>query len=165
MAKNSEEQKELSKDQAVSVNPERVAELEKLLAESREALTSSEREKQELKQGLEEEKKAREDLILENRKLDEHAAQMEESEQLRQKSEKRRKVIIAEDGPNGKRDVFIGIQGVAYQIKRGVEVEIPESVYSVLSSAGYTVYDEVGEGDDVEYVPRFVPRFNFRIVE
>lgn len=148
-----------------SKNADRVAELEKQLAASQAALNDSEHERGLLKQGLEDEKKAREELELENTKLDEHAAQMEKSEQKRQRAEKKRKIIIAEGANGVNDDVFVSVQAVPYLVKRGVEVEVPESVYQTLKTSAYSVYDEVGDGDDIEYKERKVPRFNISVVE
>lgn len=164
-----------------------LSELKKQLAEKETALAESESENSnlthELKQSqfthnglvaenrrlvgdLENEKYAREELEAENRKLDEHAAQVEKSEQSRQKKERRIKINIAEgEGAEGKDDVFVSVQAVPYQIKRGVDVEVPESAYMVLKDAAYTVYDEFRDGDEIEYRERQVPRFNFRIIE
>lgn len=50
--------------------------------------------------------------------------------------EKKVKIKLFLDGDKYKDDVFVGINGRTYQIKRGVEVEVPESVAKVLEDSG-----------------------------
>lgn len=48
---------------------------------------------------------------------------------------KKVKVKLFRDGKDYKDDVFVGINGVSYQIKRGIEVEIPLKVAQLLDRA------------------------------
>ncbi|MBI9110322.1 hypothetical protein [Maridesulfovibrio ferrireducens] len=141
-------------------------ELKKKLAEAKAALKSADEEKAKLECDLDQEKKAREEAEAENRKLDDHVAKLEGSELERQKAEEKVKIFIAEgEGAEGRDDVFVGAQGISYQIKRGVEVKVPMSVYNILNDSAYTAYEESGDGEDIEYVARAVPRYNIRVVE
>ncbi|WP_319759562.1 hypothetical protein [Maridesulfovibrio sp.] len=159
-----------SKDQAKveALTPEEVAELRQQLAEKEEALQQSEGARAMLSTELELEKSAREKLEAENRKLDKHAAQVEKSELKRLQNEKKVTIHIAEgEGADGKDDVFASVNAVPYQIKRGVDVQVPKSIYKVLRDAEYTsreVYDE-GDGNGVTYRERQVPRYNIRVVD
>ncbi len=150
--------------QETAVDSETV-ELKKQLEEARAALKAVGDEKVKLEGDLELEKKARAEAEAENRKLDEHVAKIEGSELERQKAEEKIKIMIAEgEGPEGRDDVFVGVQGVGYQIKRAVEVKVPRSVYDTLQNAASTVYEDNGDGEDVNLVARSVPRYNVRIV-
>jgi hypothetical protein len=42
--------------------------------------------------------------------------------------------------PDESSDVYVGVNGVGYQIQRGVEVTVPEPVLKVLEDAVQTVY-------------------------
>ncbi|MDC7704038.1 hypothetical protein [Vogesella indigofera] len=64
--------------------------------------------------------------------------------------------IAKEKGNAG--DVFIGANGVGYQVKRGVNVEVPEVVVNILRDAISLEYDP----DTME--PREVPSYPFSIV-
>ena len=44
-------------------------------------------------------------------------------------------VKLFKDNERYKSDVFVGINGKSYQIKRGVEVEVPESVAKILEQS------------------------------
>lgn len=46
------------------------------------------------------------------------------------------KIKLFLDGDKYKDDVFVGVNGRTYLIKRGVEVEVPESVAKVLEDSG-----------------------------
>lgn len=76
--------------------------------------------------------------------------------------EKRVKLTIHEqEGSAGKQDVPVSVNGYAYQIKRGIEVEVPESVIHVLENAVMTVF-EPGEKAGT-FVERNVRRFSFQV--
>lgn len=51
------------------------------------------------------------------------------------KGEKMVKIRLFKDGKAYVDDVFVGVNGKTYQIKRGVEVEVPESVAEVLRNS------------------------------
>lgn len=61
----------------------------------------------------------------------------------KQKGEKRVKIRLYKDRGNFAQDVTVIVNGKAYLIQRGVEVEVPESVAEVLANAdeqrGYAV--------------------------
>ena len=65
------------------------------------------------------------------------------------KGEKRRKIIIdeVEGQPNYE---VVGVNGVIYQIQRGIETAVPESVVEVLKNAIATKYVKVKRSDGVE---------------
>lgn len=50
--------------------------------------------------------------------------------------ERKVKIKLFLDGDKYKDDVFVGVNGRTYLIKRGVEVEVPESVAKVLEDSG-----------------------------
>lgn len=41
------------------------------------------------------------------------------------------------DGDNAPTEVFVGLNGKAYRVGRGVEVEVPEGVYNILMRSKY----------------------------
>ena len=49
--------------------------------------------------------------------------------------EKRVKIKLFKDNDKYKDDVFVAVNGKSYLIKRGVEVEVPESVKEVLDNS------------------------------
>lgn len=49
--------------------------------------------------------------------------------------EKMVKVRLFKDNKNYQGDVFVGVNGKTYQIKRGVEVEVPDYVAEVLKNS------------------------------
>lgn len=51
------------------------------------------------------------------------------------KGEKMVKIRLFKDGKAYVDDVFVGVNGMTYQIKRGVEVEVPECVAEVLRNS------------------------------
>lgn len=55
-------------------------------------------------------------------------------------------------------DVFVGVNGRNFHIKRGIPVAVPPEVEQVLASAKQTVY----EGKDMR--PRKVPRHPYRVI-
>lgn len=50
-------------------------------------------------------------------------------------SEKRVKIRLPRAGEGQPQEQFVGVNGVGYRIKRGVEVEVPASVAEVLRNA------------------------------
>lgn len=64
--------------------------------------------------------------------------------------------IAKEKGENS--DVFVGFNGVGYQIKRGQNVEVPEGVLNVLRDAVTVEYDPE------TMQPQEVPSYPFNIV-
>jgi hypothetical protein len=72
------------------------------------------------------------------------------------------KIIIDEqDSSEGHDDVVVGVNGKAYKIKRGVEVELPLEVVEVLKNA---IQGKLVKGVDNEYEVRDMYRFAFREV-
>lgn len=71
-------------------------------------------------------------------------------------NEKRVKISIAESETDPF-DVFVSVNGKGYQIKRGMEVDVPQSVLHVLRNAVQTVYyvDEKSRALMERNVPRF----------
>lgn len=60
----------------------------------------------------------------------------------------------------GELDVFLAINGYAYQIKRGEPVEVPEEVIEVLQNAKQTLMS-FGQGGQV--ITRETPRYPFSV--
>lgn len=77
------------------------------------------------------------------------------------KPEKRVKIIIEEqDNHEGHSEVRIGVNGKIYQIQRGKEVSVPESVVGVLKNAIQTKRIQQPDGTEiVKDMPRFVWRY------
>lgn len=63
-------------------------------------------------------------------------------------------------------DVFVQVNGVSFQIKRDVEVDIPTPVLEALNNAVQTVYTQTKrpDGEGYDMVPRDVMRFPYRVV-
>jgi hypothetical protein len=75
--------------------------------------------------------------------------------------DKRRTVTIhVSDADGGDGDVFIGVNGVAYQIKRGAPVQLPEEVIGALQDAVITTYRS---GPDGKVKATHMPRFAFSV--
>lgn len=49
--------------------------------------------------------------------------------------------------PDESSDVYVGVNGVGFQIQRGMEVTVPEPVLKVLEDSIQTVYSEVNTAD------------------
>lgn len=76
-------------------------------------------------------------------------------------SGKRKTVTIYEqEGEAGRDDVFVGVNGVGYQIKRGKAVSIPVEVLHALDNAVQTIYDTLPSGQVIE---RSLKRFNYTV--
>lgn len=73
------------------------------------------------------------------------------------------KLTVQEDGtPGAEREIFVGVNGVGYRIKRGVEVEVPAEVVGVLRDAVKTVYStERSENGSSTMIARDVPVYPF----
>ncbi|RMH45463.1 MAG: hypothetical protein D6694_04655 [Gammaproteobacteria bacterium] len=57
--------------------------------------------------------------------------------------------------------VDVGVNGYAYRIRRGVEVQVPREVYGVLKNAKYTFFEH--DPETGENVPVEEPRFNIDV--
>jgi hypothetical protein len=71
-------------------------------------------------------------------------------------------VIEEQDGDENQGDVFVGLNGRAFLIQRGVEVTVPIGVLSILKNAIQTKLIQDIETREKKY--KDVPRFNVRIV-
>ena len=67
------------------------------------------------------------------------------------------KVMIHEqEGHEGQKDVFLGVNGRGILVKRGFEVDIPFSYYMVLKEAKYEIPVKADDGtDEIKIIPRF----------
>lgn len=73
------------------------------------------------------------------------------------------KIIVAEqEGEENQGDVFVSVNGVAYQIKRGFEVEVPVSVVEALKNAVATKMSQDAYTQAMTY--KDVPRFAFQVL-
>lgn len=72
------------------------------------------------------------------------------------KKEKMVKIRLFKDSNKYKNDLFVGVNGRTFLIKRGVEVEVPESVARVIEDAqaqeieAMRVMEELAEGSGAE---------------
>ncbi len=78
------------------------------------------------------------------------------------KMPKCRIVIHRQEGVIGQADVFIGINGYPYQIRRGDEVEVPKALLGILRDAIITTIEKDKDGNEVI---RNVPRFAFTVIK
>jgi len=66
--------------------------------------------------------------------------------------------------PGAEKDIFVGVNGVGYHIKRGAEVEVPREVVTVLEESVKTVYEQVrNEDGSTSMIPRDVPTYPFQV--
>ena len=73
-----------------------------------------------------------------------------------QKEKKFRVIINSQEGFEGKDDLKLGVNGRVFQVKRGFEVDLPESYLAVLKDAKYTIITKDDNGnEDIREVPRF----------
>jgi hypothetical protein len=73
------------------------------------------------------------------------------------------KIIISEsDGDDGQADVFLSVNGKAYTIKRGFEVEVPPEVVEVLEHAVTTKMVQNATTFEMSY--KNVPRYAYQVV-
>lgn len=78
--------------------------------------------------------------------------------------EKKVKIIIdQQEGEENQDRVFISVNGYAYSMQRGVELEVPESVVKVLETSIQTKMHQNPETGEITY--RDVPRFSFRKIQ
>lgn len=63
-------------------------------------------------------------------------------------------------------DVNVGVNGVAYQIKRDVPVSVPKSIVEVLKNATMTLYRQAkrSDGEGMELIPYEAMRYPFQIL-
>lgn len=62
------------------------------------------------------------------------------------KGEKKVKVTLPLlEGKNASQDVFVAVNFKSYRIRRGEEVEIPESVYNALMESNWAKNEEIRE--------------------
>jgi hypothetical protein len=61
------------------------------------------------------------------------------------------------DGENGREPVFVGLDGIGYQIPRGVPVNVPVELLEILDNAVQTVYESTG----TVARPREVKRYSY----
>lgn len=73
---------------------------------------------------------------------------------------KRIVTIHASDADGGDKAVFLGVNGVAYQIPRGKPYEVPVEVIEALKNAVVTQYKS---GNDGVVKPFDVPRYAFSV--
>lgn len=78
------------------------------------------------------------------------------------KMPKCRLIIHRQEGVIGQADVFVGVNGYAYTIRRGDEVEVPKMVLENLRNAVVTILTKDKDGNDVL---SNVPRFAFTVVQ
>jgi hypothetical protein len=73
------------------------------------------------------------------------------------------KIIISEsDGDDGQADVFLSVNGKAYTIKRGFEVDVPREVLEVLDHAITTKMIQNPTTFEMSY--KNVPRFPYQVI-
>ncbi len=76
-------------------------------------------------------------------------------------SGKKKTVTIHESDAEGGRDaVAIGLNGYMYQVPRGIPVEVPEELVSILENAKTSTYHPAGPGT-TELIERVFNRFAF----
>ncbi len=76
-------------------------------------------------------------------------------------SPKRVRVILDEGGEQDLPYVFISLNGVAYKVQRGVEVELPVELLEILDHAVMTV---MVKDQNNRYTPRKIMRFPYRVL-
>lgn len=86
----------------------------------------------------------------------------ESKPRMRSVGSERVKIVIDESGnPKDSQYVFVSINGRAYQIRRGVEVEVPVEILNVLNDA---VESRLIKDADDEWTTKSFLRFPFRKV-
>jgi hypothetical protein len=71
-------------------------------------------------------------------------------------SGKRVELTINQDsGENGREPVFVGLNGVGFQIPRGVPVNVPVELLEILDNAVQTVYESNGNTAQAREVKRY----------
>lgn len=71
---------------------------------------------------------------------------------------------VDKNARNSADPVYVGVNGVGYAIKRGVNVVVPKAVVEALRNAVETVYEQVGEGRNAQIVATEVPSYGFQIL-
>lgn len=86
-------------------------------------------------------------------------------DQLR--AEPKVKIKVHKTGrPEESADVYVGVNGIGFQIQRGVEVEVPLPVLKVLEDAIQTAYVETPTADGKsEYKPHPVQAYPFTRIQ
>lgn len=54
--------------------------------------------------------------------------------------------VHSQDKPGGKDDVFVGVNGEFFLLKRDVDIDVPEAVYHALNNAVMDLYDQKPDG-------------------
>lgn len=73
--------------------------------------------------------------------------------------------VVDSDDDTGAADVVVGVNGRAWQIKRGVEVSVPARVFFALENASGDKIDHVGRGEDIAEVVTKFKRFPVQVLE
>jgi hypothetical protein len=76
-------------------------------------------------------------------------------------------INVHPDGTKGaEKAIFVGLNGVGYRIKRGVDVQVPREVMLVLQESVKTVYEQVtNEDGSVRMEAREIPTYPFSVKE
>jgi len=77
----------------------------------------------------------------------------------RAKSSGRVSVIVDEGSDDDPSDVFLSVNGKAYQVQRGVKVDLPPEILEAMDNARTSQLVKTGNG---EYKLRDRPRFTYR---
>lgn len=86
--------------------------------------------------------------------------------QVAAKQKQRMRKIIIDEVEGETNSEVVGVNGVFYQIQRGVEVEVPESVVEVLRNAIGTRWVQTQRADGrVDLVPRSYSTIPWRLVD
>lgn len=73
-------------------------------------------------------------------------------------------IIIPESDEAGEDDfVPVGVNGVTFQLKRGVPIPAPLEVIEILDHCVYDKYDQTRDGNRGISVPRQVPKYPYRL--
>jgi len=75
--------------------------------------------------------------------------------------EKVKVIFRSTEGVGGKDDIFIGLNGQSFLIKRDEPVEVPRALLNVIDDAIMTIYEQTESGLSK---PRDIPRFPYEIV-
>ena len=81
------------------------------------------------------------------------------SEAAGQVAVRRTITIHASGDEEGQNAVSVGVNGVVYQIPRGLPCDVPEEVIGVLENAKTSVY-KIVNGESVEHL---IPRFSYTV--
>lgn len=114
-----------------------------------------------LKKELKEEVKKQEQEKVEPEYVREELTEVNKNTNVKTKEKKVRIIIDEQVGPDAHSEVFVGVNGKHFLIKRGHEVEVPQSVVNVLSEAVITKI--IRHEDGTEELKR-IPRISFRVL-